>query len=198
MFKYLSSALRPALFVLSISFLTLNLTGCALPLAGDVDAPMDVNASSPYALQPGDKIRVVVAGEPDLSGDFMIDGSGAIYLPMLGEISAAGYSKTDLRNSLREQFENQGFLRSPLITVDAAEVRPFSIIGEVKSPGNYDYRPSQTVFQAISTAGGYTQRAAKDKILIDRWVEGKIVRMNAVQNTPILPGDAITVRERIF
>ncbi len=185
-------------FVLLASLVTVALAGCALPLAGDVDAPMDIKANAPYVLAPGDKIKITVAGETDLSGDYMIDGSGAVYLPMIGEVKAAGYSKAALQKSLRAQFEDQGFLRQPLITVDAAEVRPVSIIGEVRIPGNYDYRPAHTVFQAIATAGGYTQRAAKDRILIDRWVDGHIVRMNATQNTPILPGDAITVRERIF
>ena len=174
------------------------LSACAVPWGADIDAPMDIDAKTPYVLHPGDEIKIVVAGEKDLSGNFMIDGAGKITVPMVGSVEAAGYSKADLQKNIREQFEYEGFLRRPLITVDTSQVRPFAIIGEVKMPGNYDYRPMQTVFQAISTAGGYTQRAAKNRILIDRWVDGQLVRMNANQNTPILPGDAITVRERIF
>ena len=174
------------------------LSGCALPMEASVDAPIDVRNDLPYLLSPGDTVRITVFGEEKLSGDYLIDQRGVISLPMLGEIPAAGWTKGHLQERLSAEFENRGFLRQPLLTVDAAAVRPLSIIGEVKNPGNYAYRPLYTVFQVIAISGGYTPRAAENKILIDRWVEGNLVRMNATQNTPVLSGDAITVRERIF
>ena len=91
-----------------------------------------------------------------------------------------------------------GYLTKPLVTVDIITVRPFYILGEVKNPGSYPWQPSFTVFKAIATAGGYTPRAAKGKILIDRGDGAEKQHLNATEDTPVLPGDSITVRERIF
>lgn len=174
------------------------LAGCALPMAANIDAPPVFDNSHPYNLSAGDTVKINIYGEDSLSGDYLIDQHGLIVIPMIGEVAAAGWSEKDLQQKLSDEFGSRGFLRDPLLTVNASEVRPFSIIGEVRNPGSYSYRPMETVFQAIAMAGGYTPRAAENKILIDRWIEGKIVRMNATQNTPVLPGDAITIRERIF
>ena len=82
--------------------------------------------------------------------------------------------------------------------MDATTVQAIAIIGEVKLPGNYAYRPQYNALKVIAQAGGYTPRAAKNRVLIDRWVDGKLVRLNARENTPVLPGDSLIVRERIF
>jgi polysaccharide export outer membrane protein len=68
----------------------------------------------------------------------------------------------------------------------------------VKNPGSYPYQPSLDALQAIAVAGGYTPRAARGEILIDRRADGHLLHLNATEATSILPGDSITVRQRIF
>jgi protein involved in polysaccharide export with SLBB domain len=174
------------------------LSGCALPLGVSKDAPLDVTNDTAYLLSPADMVKVTVFGEDTLSGEYPIDERGIVTVPMIGEIPAAGLSKAALQGLLQERFVASGYLSSPLVTVDVLTTRPFFILGEVKNPGSYPYRPSLDAFKAIALAGGYTPRAAENKILIDRGFGAYKYRMNAKENTPILPGDSIIVRERIF
>jgi protein involved in polysaccharide export with SLBB domain len=176
----------------------LVLSGCAVPPAADRDAPKEVRLDRDFLLTPGDKVKLVVFGEDSLTGEYMIDPRGIVTIPMVGEIEAAGLSEAGLQWRVKQMFVSRGFLSRPLVTADIQTMRPFYILGEVKNPGSYIYQPGMDVFKAIATAGGYTPRAAKRKILIDRWQEVQKLQMNADHNTPILPGDSITVRERIF
>ena len=121
-----------------------------------------------------------------------------IVVPMIGEVRAAGLSKAELQEAVTEAFISKGYLSNPLVTVDIVTGRPFFIIGEVNKPGRYEYEPELDAFKAVAIAGGYTPRAARNRILIDRGFGEDKFRMNARENTPILPGDSITVRERIF
>ncbi len=174
------------------------LSGCAVPPAADRDAPKEVRLDRDFLLAPGDKVKLVVFGEDSLTGEYMIDPRGVVTIPMVGEIEASGLSESVLQSRIQQMFVSKGFLSHPLVTADIQTMRPFYILGEVKNPGSYVYQPGMDVFKAIATAGGYTPRAAKRKILIYRGQESQKLQMNADHNTPILPGDSITVRERIF
>lgn len=176
----------------------LALSACAVPGAASIDAPMDVRDDQPYRMDAGDSFKLTVYGEDTLTGEYTINQRGVVVLPMMGEVPAAGLTEKELQKAIRDVFVENGFLRRPLITIDARAVRAIAIIGEVKTPGNYNFRPKQDVFKMIAAAGGYTPRAAKGRVLITRWVDGKKTKMNANEDTPVLPGDSITVRERIF
>lgn len=186
------------LWGICVAAATLVTGGCALPPAADRNAPTEVRLDRDFLLAPGDKVRLVVFGEETLTGEYMIDPKGFITVPMIGEVEAAGMSEAILQQRIGEVFVSRGLLSKPLVTADIQTMRPFYILGEVKTPGSFTYQPGMDVFKAVAAAGGYTPRAAEGKILIDRWVEGRKTRMNADHNTPILPGDSLTVRERIF
>src|SRR6266568_4946268 len=83
-------------------------------------------AGSPQ-LQAGEKIRVTVYGEPSLSGDYQIDPSGFVSLPLAGTIRAAGLSQQQLEQDLAAKFRS-GYLKDPKITVSVAEFKPFYIV----------------------------------------------------------------------
>lgn len=176
----------------------LFLSGCALPPAAGTDAPREVQLNRDFLLTPGDKVKLLVFGEESLTGEYLIGPRGTVTLPMVGEVSAVGLSEGELQQRIESLFVRKGLLSRPLVTANVQAMRPFYILGEVKNPGSYAYQPGMDVFKAIATAGGYTPRAAKGKILIDRWREAHKFHMNADHNTPVLPGDSLTVRERIF
>jgi protein involved in polysaccharide export with SLBB domain len=188
------------LSMLAVIVLTLSACGPVIstPSAASQNAPLEVQDESAYLLGPGDIVKLTVYGEDTITGPYTVDQHGNVIVPMIGETQAAGLSKEDLQKSIANKMVSSGYLKKPIVTVDVNSMRPFYIIGEVKTPGSYPWQPSLDVFKAIATAGGYTPRAAENRVLIDRGQGDHKVRLNATENTPVLPGDSIIVRERIF
>jgi polysaccharide export outer membrane protein len=152
-------------------------------------------ASGPPKLQAGEKIHVTVYNEPSLSGDYQIDPSGFVSLPLAGTIKAAGLSQADLEQQLEAKFST-GYLKNPKITVGVAEFRPFYIVGEVDKPGAYPYTGGLNVLSAIAIAGGTTYRADQSRIEIQHPGETEMHEYDMAQPIPILPGDIIKVPRR--
>ena len=151
-------------------------------------------AGSPL-LQAGEKIRVTVFGEPSLSGEYPIDPSGFVALPLAGTVKAAGLSPPQLEQELATKFSS-GYLKSPKITVSIAEFRPFYIVGEVEKPGSYPYAGGLTVLSAIAIAGGTTYRANQSYVLIQHPGESSMREYDLSAPIPILPGDIIQIPRR--
>jgi hypothetical protein len=101
-------------------------------------------AAAPPQLHAGEKIRVTVFGENSLSGEYQIDPSGFISLPLAGTVKAAGLTQNDLARELEASLRS-GYLKDPKVTVSILEFRPFYILGEVEKPGSYPY--SSSVFE---------------------------------------------------
>jgi polysaccharide export outer membrane protein len=151
-------------------------------------------AGSPQ-LQAGEKIHVTVDGEAALSGDYQIDPSGFVALPLAGTIKAAGLTPHDLEQELTKKFSS-GYLKNPKITVGIAEFRPFYIVGEVQKPGAYPYTSGLTVSSAIAIAGGTTYRATQSSVFIQHPGEASMREYDPSQPIPILPGDIIQIPRR--
>jgi polysaccharide biosynthesis/export protein len=154
-------------------------------------------ATSPAKLLPGDKIRIVVFGEDRLSGDYQLDQSGLISLPLAGTIKAQGLTQTELEQELAKKFRTQ-YLKDPKVTVTIATLRPYYIIGEVKSPGQFAYQSGLNVLTALAIAGGPTYRASRTTVEIQRLGEKSMHEYSISESVPILPGDVIKVPERYF
>jgi protein involved in polysaccharide export with SLBB domain len=150
-----------------------------------------------YRLGAGDKLRITVFGEPDLSGEFEIDGAQMISLPLIGQIPAGGSTTPELERTILERLR-QGYLKNPRITIEVLNYRPFFILGEVNKPGSYPYVNGITVLNAIALSGGYSYRASKDRTLITRGDDSRHEEQPASETTVIRPGDTIRVRERFF
>lgn len=174
------------------------LSSCATPGAASQDAPTEVKNANAYTLGPSDVIKLTVYGEDNLTGQYTVDRRGMVTIPLVGDVPAQDLSKEQLQVKITEIMVRGGYLKNPRVTVDIVSMRPFYILGEVKNPGSYTWQPTLDVFKAIATAGGYTPRAAQGRILIDRGIAQDKQRYNATEDTPVLPGDSITVRERIF
>jgi polysaccharide export outer membrane protein len=154
--------------------------------------------SSAYLLSSGDKLRVTVFNEPDLSGEFQIDHLGNVAFPLVGTISAAGMSVGEFQNQLMRRL-GRGYVRNPRVSVEIASYRPFNVFGEVKNSGQYPFRPGLTVQDAIAMAGGFTYRANERTAYVRRAnASGELtVRLDGPR-VPVLPGDDVRVPERYF
>ncbi len=146
-----------------------------------------------YRLGPGDKVRVTIFNETDLSGDFAIDGQGFVRLPLVGQVAAAGFTTLGLEARIGEVFVNGGYLLNPRISVEIVNYRPFYIIGEVAKPGEYPYVNAMSVPNAIALAGGYTDRAVESTIYVRHQGEATERKLRADETTHINPGDVIRV-----
>jgi polysaccharide export outer membrane protein len=84
------------------------------------------------------------------------------------------------------------------VTVEIDRYRPIFVMGEVGEPGQYSYVPGMTVQKAIAAAGGFTPRAAQSTVDVTREINGRVMTGRVVISDPLLPGDTIYVRERLF
>ncbi|MEJ0062053.1 MAG: polysaccharide biosynthesis/export family protein [Alphaproteobacteria bacterium] len=108
-----------------------------------------------YKLGSGDKLRITVFGEPDLSGEFEVDSIGKISMPLVGQVNVANMTVTQTTATL-VQILSAGYLRDPKVNIDVLNYRPFFILGEVLKPGSYPYVNGMTIVNAVAMAGGYT------------------------------------------
>lgn len=150
-----------------------------------------------YHLGTGDKLKVTVYGEEDLSGEFLVDSAGQVQLPLVGQVKAAGLSIHEFVAEVTTALKN-GYLKDPKVSVEVLNYRPFYIIGEVNKPGEYPYENGLNVLGAVALAGGYTYRANDSSVYVRRANSTKEERMPADATTRIYPGDIVRVAERIF
>lgn len=150
-----------------------------------------------YVLGPTDKVRVKVYGEPDVAGEYEVDSSGYVSIPLAGRIKAAGSTAHQLERAITTAL-SKGIVRDPRVNVEIALYRPFYILGEVKKSGEYPYRVGMTVLDAIASAGGFTYRANENKVYLRR--AGGAGEEIYPLDAPVLiyPGDNIRVPERFF
>lgn len=160
-------------------------------------SPANAQGSGLYKLGPGDQIRVTVFGHEDLSGEFEIDGTGRLSLPLIQEVMADGLTFRQLEQVITDKLKPD-FLINPRVSIDVLTYRPFYIIGEVKRPGSYAYVNGMTIVNAVAIAGGYTYRAQEDDVLIIRADDESREKLSVNHNDKVFPGDVIEVPERFF
>jgi polysaccharide export outer membrane protein len=168
-------------------------TGQAL---GETSSIAAVQAQVPK-LEKGDKLRVTVFNEQQLSGEFVVDGTGSIAFPLLGEVAVAGLDERGVEQKLNQALSGR-YLVNPKIAVEILSQRPFYILGEVVKAGEYPYRSGLNVVSAIALAGGYSPRAAVNYVLVRRASASQQQELPVDPATLVYPGDMITVPERIF
>ncbi len=150
-----------------------------------------------YRLGPADKIRVNVFGEEALTGEFLVGNSGKISLPLIGEVQAQGLTIAELQEQIAVALR-QGYINEPRVNAEVLNYRPFYILGEVNTPGEYPYTANLTVLNAVATAGGFTYRADTRRAYIKRAdVNGEQV-FPLTTATQVAPGDTIRIGERFF
>ncbi len=150
-----------------------------------------------YQLGAGDKLRVTVFNETDLSGEFVVDGSGAVNLPLVGAVDARGSTARQFQDRVVAKLRD-GYLKDPKVSVEVLNFRPFFITGEVNKGGEFPYKSGLTIQDAVGVAGGYTYRANTKTAFIRRAGKDREQKVELQQRVPINPGDSIRIPERFF
>jgi polysaccharide export outer membrane protein len=178
----------------------LGLNGCAGAPAEAPSGFLSAQANDlghEYRLVVGDKLKLVVYGEDQLSGDIEVGGNGNVALPLVGEVEAKGLTIAELTKGIRTRL-TQGFLKNPRITLQVTNLRPIYVHGEVRNPGEFAFRNGMTFIDAVAMAGGFSYRAVTDTMYLRR--DGDTVEREVPIAAAglVLPGDNIRVPERFF
>jgi protein involved in polysaccharide export with SLBB domain len=189
--------LRNSIRMLMIAALVL-LPACG----GQAPAPSPEDAATgsiggEYRLANGEKVRIVVTGEDRLSGEFTVDQVGNIGFPLAGKVHAAGLTARELEDSLIGKLKGR-YLVNPSVFVEVLSHRPFYVMGEVRTVGEFSYKPGLNVVTAILQAGGYGPRANTSFVYIKRASGGEEKEYSAHPSVPVHPGDIVRVPERYF
>ena len=150
-----------------------------------------------YKLGNADRLRITVFGEPTLSGEFVVDGTGQISLPLIGEIHATGKTVREVQREYEGKLKD-GYLNSPRVSAEVIDFRPYYILGEVGRPGEYPYQDGLTVLNAVATAGGFSYRANKKTVFVRGANATEEVAVPLTSSTQVTPGDTIRIGERLF
>ncbi|MDO9415983.1 polysaccharide biosynthesis/export family protein [Pararhizobium sp.] len=151
----------------------------------------------PYRLDSGDRLRVSVFEQAGLTGTYMVDQAGYIAFPLIGSVPSRGRTLQDMQTMIAQKLQ-QGYLRDPDVTIEIDRYRSIYIMGEVGQPGQYSYVAGMSVQNAIAVAGGFSPRANQGTVDITRKVNGASVTGRVPISDPIMAGDTLYVRERLF
>ena len=167
-------------------------------VATPVPAPAPaISAQSPYTLDSGDRLRIVVFGQDGLTNSYLVDASGHIAMPLIGSVMAKGATTDQLSARIAEKLRD-GYIREPHVAVEVEAYRPFFILGEVTAPGQYPYIANMTAETAVAIAGGFAPRAVRQSVVLIRNINGQQMRMTVPLGYQLRPGDTINVQERWF
>ncbi len=151
-----------------------------------------------YRLGANDRVRIIVFGQPTLTGEYTLDGNGMLAFPLIGNVEASGQTTSQLQQAIASRLDPD-YLRNPSVSAEVITRRPFYVIGEVQKPGNYPYVTDMTALNAVAMAGGYTYRARQNQLYIKRLDKGgRMVRIEAKPETKVRPGDTVEIKERYF
>ena len=180
--------------VTTAGFLSACASSNAVPLTAEAAAARPVGE---YRLGLGDKLRVTIFGERDLSGEYQVSGGGVVTMPLIGDVPVVGLTVRELEKVIGGRYQG-GYLANPNVSVEVYSFRPFFVLGEVERPGSYPMQEGMTILGAIATSGGYTYRANTRKIFLRRAEDTQEYEVDPNQPIKIAPGDVVRVGERHF
>jgi polysaccharide export outer membrane protein len=156
-----------------------------------------------YRIAPLDTVKVTVFQVPDLSGDYEVDLTGHIALPLIGTVKAVDMTTAELDQKLTRQLGAR-YLQSPDITVGikSSSRRLVTIDGSVREPGNFAITGDLTLIQAIALAKGTSDDANPKRVAVFRQINGErqaaafdlvSIRRGEAPDPRIYSGDIIVV-----
>jgi protein involved in polysaccharide export with SLBB domain len=196
----------------SLLFLLLSLTllGCLPPDDNDyIKLPVDTKSiRNNITLGPGDIFEVRVYGEKDLSGEFRVSGEGSIMFPLIGEAMVKDKSASQIATLLQDKLA-AGYLKAPYVTVAIKQYnsKKVFVLGQVNKPGTFPFEGEMNIIQAITQAGGFTDTARKNSIIVTRVQDGveKRIRLpgeriseGLAPNFSLKPADIVFVPETVL
>lgn len=175
--------------------IALAASACA-PRYGEADYAIS-QPTGPYRLASGDKLRIIVFGQDNLSNVYSVDGSGRISMPLIAAIEAQGRTTQELERAIESKLRG-GFLREPKVSVEVDTYRPFFVLGEVTNSGQFPFVNGMTVQTAVAIAGGFTPRGQRAFAEVTRMIDGQLVTASVPITYPVQPGDTVVIKERWF
>ena len=157
-----------------------------------------ISELSTYKLGSGDMISIRVLGEEDLKRERVrLSDAGTISFPVLGEVRVKGMTVGALEDYITKGLKGR-YLLNPQVNITIDEYRNFFVNGMVEKPGGYPFSPGLTVRKAISIAGGFKERASREKINIIRDDDPNQTAKKVDLNVAVQPGDILTIEESFF
>jgi polysaccharide biosynthesis/export protein len=203
-----------SLYVFLVGLCSLHLLA-QTPATGEAPQPAPANqtaspqsprllANSNVKLGIGDLIEISVFGVPDLSTKTRISGSGDVYLPLIDYVHVANLTTDEAQELIQKRLEDGGFVRGPHVSifVDESASQAITLVGEVNHPGAYPAIGERRLFDLISLAGGFTEKAGRIVTIEHHGDPGQKVEIqlssnnlaeDTQENVDIYPGDLIIV-----
>jgi polysaccharide export outer membrane protein len=208
----MSAAMRMCLaLVVLLSFISLS--ACAGTRGGPIaynvedfgrpDTPASLTLEEDYRIAPLDTLKISVFQVPDLSGDFEVDLTGHIALPLLGNVKAVDITTAELDRRLTQQLGAK-YLQSPDVSVGvkSSTRRNVTVDGSVRQPGVFPVNGPMTLLQVIAMARGTDDSANPRRVAIFRQIEGKrmaaafdltSIRRGKMEDPKVYSGDIVVV-----
>lgn len=204
---FTSSKILSYLIVFSVLFMSLDafaqgLQGLAFGAADQGSETSDKISDHSYVLRVNDEIKITVYGENDLSNTYKIGSTGIISFPLIGDIQVLGMSTHQAKAMIEAKLAD-GYLKKPSVSLEVSSEavvhREFYILGEVRTPGSYNYQKGLTVLEAVELAGGFTYRSNKKHVqVLKSRKDGSDIYEKMPVGEVVEPGDIILVKERYF
>lgn len=150
-----------------------------------------------YVIGTGDTLKVSVYREPQLSGEYKVDGTGAISIPLVGAIKIAGATREDAQQKIAAAL-NAGTTLNARVVVETLKFRPVYILGEVAKPGEYEYQERMTLPALVAAAGGFHFRANQKVAFVRHDNEDQERPYQLTSGAVVLPGDVVRIGSTIF
>jgi polysaccharide biosynthesis/export protein VpsN len=188
---------------LAASLILAALSGCSTPSVSASTNPRIPESGSVALLRAGDSLVVAIQGVPDASNNAVqINDQGMISLPLIGAVSAAGLTSSDLSQRIRELYISRQIYTVVDISVAVTE-RYVYVGGEVQRPGRIIWTPDLTVSKAIQAAGGFTLYAREAAVNLVReqnayQFDASLAQRNPAEDARLLPGDSLQVPRSAF
>ena len=151
----------------------------------------------PYTLDSGDRLRVTVFEQEGLTNTYTVDQAGYIAFPLIGQVAVRGLTLPKVEKLVAQKLQ-QGYLRNPDVSIEVDRCRSVCVMGDGGQSGQYTYVPGMNVQNAIAIAGGFSTRASMQNVDITRKINGQILTGRVPITDPVMAGDTIYVRERLF
>ena len=161
------------------------------------NTPQPLSADTSYRLGAGDRIKISVFNQEDLTGEYSLDGKARFSMPLIGTVEAGNLTASELESVLVRSFKPD-YLVNPRVYVQVLNYRPYYLIGEVNTTGAFPYVAGMTYLKAIAIAGGFSYRAKRGVVYVIRGTDIEQEEVKLDVDEKVRPGDIIRVAERIF
>jgi polysaccharide export outer membrane protein len=193
----------------AVLWLTSCISGGVDPAYTALTDDTDQIESAPLGeLGPGDKIKLRVYDEENLSGDFTVSEKGSINYPLVGRVQVEGLTCAELESRIGRKLKN-GYLKKPSVSCTVVEYisKRIYVLGEVQAPGSFPYKANLTVVEAMSLAGGMTESARANASTLTRTVDGEKIKVTVPlgdiirgrrENLQLKPGDILYIPQKLY